>query len=79
MANDEKGETIMKTKKAVPMTAKTYELQNEVYRKHTQLSRGDLKENLGWLLFRLQNPLTQKQRKAGWRLFNVLLEQYLTE
>ena len=76
LASYEKGE-IMKTKKAVPMTAKTKLLHYKSYPKSTSLSRADLKENLGLLLFRLQNSLTQKQHKIGWQLFEVLLTQYI--
>ncbi|MBL7146946.1 MAG: hypothetical protein ISS76_22095 [Phycisphaerae bacterium] len=52
-------------------------LQNKTYLKPLQISRSNLKENLGLLLFRLQNSLTQKQHKIGWQLFEVLLTQYI--
>jgi hypothetical protein len=68
----------MKTKKAVVGTAKTKLRHYRPYSESARLSRGDLKENLGLLLFHLQNPLTQKQHKLGWKLFEVLLRLYLT-
>jgi len=52
-------------------------LQNRTYLKPLQISRSNLKENIGLLLFHLQNPLTQKQRRIGWKLFGVLLPQYV--
>jgi len=68
----------MRTKKAAALTAaKTNELHYEVYRKSAPLSKTNLKENLGLLLCHLQSPLTQKQRRIGWQLFEVLLTQYV--
>ena len=70
----------MRIKKAAAGTAATLNKQhNETYPKPAPLSRSNLKENLGLLLCHLQSPLTQKQRKMGWQLFEVLLSQYLTE
>jgi hypothetical protein len=68
----------MKTKKAVVGTAKTKLRHYRPYSESARLSRGDLKENLGLLLFRLQDRLTEHQSKIGWQLFDVLLRQYLT-
>ena len=68
----------MRTKKAAAATAATLNKRhNKAYRKPAQLSRSNLKENLGLLLYHLQSPLTQKQRRIGWQLFDVLLRQYL--
>lgn len=36
-------------------------------------SSGNLKEEIGLLLWQLQRPLTYRQHKKGWRLFEVLL------
>ncbi len=58
--------------------AKGYRLHYKEYPTPAPLSRSNLKENIGLLLFHLQNPLTQRQRKMGWQLFEVLLRQYLT-
>ncbi len=67
----------MKTKKAVVGTAKKNKLHNKAYRKAEPLSKTNLKENLGLLLFHLQDSLSQKQRRMGWKLFEVLLAQYV--
>jgi len=65
-------------KKAAGLTAaKEKKLQNRTYPKPTPLSRSNLKENLGLLLYHLQSPLTKNQRRIGWQLFEVLLRQYL--
>lgn len=57
--------------------AERYKLRYKAYPKSTSLSRGNLKENLGLLLYHLQSPLTKNQRRIGWQLFEVLLRQYL--
>lgn len=86
MANTKKGNEIMKMetragiKKAAGLTAAgEKKLQSRTYPKPAQLSRGNLKENIGLLLLHLQNPLTQKQFRMGWQLFEVLLTQYASE
>ena len=67
-------------KKAAGLTAAgKKKLHNGTYSKPAQLSRSNLKENLGLLLCHLQSPLTQKQRRVGWQLFEVLLTQYASE
>ncbi len=67
-------------KKAAGLTAAgEKKLQNRSYKQPAQLSRGNLKENLGLLLYHLQSPLTQKQRRIGWQLVEVLLTQYVSE
>ena len=69
----------MKIKKAAASTAaKKNKLHRETYPKPAPLSRSNLKENLGLLLYHLQSPLIQHQRRIGWQLFEVLLVQYLT-
>lgn len=36
-----------------------------------------LKEQLGGLLFYLQSPLTESERKRYWRVFELKLREYL--
>lgn len=44
---------------------------------HVIQSSEKLKEQLGVLLFHLHSTLTQRQRRMGWQLFEVLLMQYV--
>jgi len=45
---------------------------------HATKSNENLREQLGLLLFHLHSTLSQRQRRVGWQLFEVLLVQYLT-
>lgn len=80
-----KKDEIMKNKAAIKKAgagrrpAERYKLRYEAYRKPAPLSRSNLKENLGLLLYHLHSPLTQRQRRIGWQLFEVLLTQYASE
>jgi hypothetical protein len=51
--------------------------QRESYRGFARRSRGNLKDQVGLLLLRLQGPMKQRQRVLGWSLFEVLLAHYL--
>ena len=65
-----------KERAAARTTAPIIEQHNGSYRKPAPLSKTNLKENLGLLLYHLQSPLTKKQRRMSWQLFEVVLRQY---
>ena len=65
-------------KKAAGLTAAKKKTQHSrVYPKPVPLSRNKLKENIGLLLIHLQSPLSQQQRRIGWKLVEIMYEQYL--
>jgi hypothetical protein len=47
--------------------------------RHATESSKNLKEQIGLLLCHLQNPLSKRQRRMGWQLFEVLLTQYTSD
>lgn len=47
------------------------------YKDSTSESSESLKDQIGLLLCHLHSPLNQRQRAMGWKLFEVLLVQYL--
>jgi hypothetical protein len=67
----------MKTKKAVPTTAKNNELHNKAYTKPTMLSKAKLKEQIGQLLFYLQTPLPPNEQHSYWQVFESCLIRYV--
>jgi hypothetical protein len=56
-------------------TASTNNLHTESYRNIPYESRAKLE--IGTLLLALQSPLSQKQQKICWALFEARLRQYL--
>lgn len=45
----------------------------QFYNDSPSRSSGNLKEQVGLLLWHLQGPLTYREHKKGWSLFEVLL------
>ena len=58
-------------------TAQNYNRQTESYQQCAPKARDNLKEQIGLLLYHLQSPLTQSQRRTGWQLLGVMLLQYV--
>ena len=68
----------MKTKKAAAVTAAGInKLHGISYRRDIPMSRLNLKESIGILLFYLQTPLGRNERRKGWGLFDDMLRQHL--
>lgn len=65
------------TKKAALFGDRTAgkEQQSRSYIKLTQLSSGNLKEQIGLLLWLLCSPINHQQKSSGWQLFGILLSQ----
>ena len=53
--------------------AASYNVQRTEYRPLLRTSSGNLKEQVGLLLWGLQSPLSQKQRRTGYRFLEALL------
>ena len=51
---------------------------NDFTKRRAIQSNESLKDQIGLLLWQLQSPLGRRQHRVGWRLFKVLLMQYLT-
>ena len=62
-----------KERAAAPTTAPKYCLQDKAYRKDTFMSRQNLTDQIGLLLWFLCSPISEKQIVAGYRLLEILL------
>ena len=69
---DKKSRAVTSTK----ATAHDSNQLSKLYRNCAPKANQNLKDQLGLLLWRLQSPLTQRQRRLGWQLCEVLLVQY---
>ena len=58
-------------------TAKTHNQLYESYRNPAQKASENLTEKIGVLLLILQTTLNRKQQENGWKLFGVMLRQYI--
>lgn len=73
----------MKTKRKTPkkeraahlgqQAAPKYYSQEKSYRKATPMSRNNLKDEIGLLLWFLCSPLNKKQGAAGYQLLEIML------
>ena len=59
--------------------APKYDSHVEAYRKPAPLSSGNLRDQIGLLLWFLCSPLSRRQSAAGWKLLEVLLSQSYQE
>ena len=59
---------------ATPRCGNDFKFNNTM--RPTARSSENLQEQLGLLLYHLQNPLTQRQCRMGWQLFEVVVRQY---